>query len=111
MTKSAPPPRNRVCLDGGLQSAVTNDGSVGECVDALQREVARLRDHLREGSPSVSVVSERVSVRDAVSGYAKRRHNLVRVQDDNLSVATVVPAKGASLKGVLDASPASHLKA
>jgi hypothetical protein len=36
-------------------------------VDALQREVARMRDHLRQGTPSVSVVSKRASVRD-VSG-------------------------------------------
>jgi hypothetical protein len=67
VTKSAPPPKNRVCLYCGLPSSVTNHGSVGECVDALQREVARLRDHLRQGTPSVSVVSARASVRD-VSG-------------------------------------------
>ena len=30
----------------GLQSAATSHSSVGECVDALQRELARLRNHL-----------------------------------------------------------------
>ena len=64
MTKSAPPLKNRVCLYCGLQSPETNHGSVGECVDALQREVARLRDHLPQGKPSVPVISERASDRD-----------------------------------------------
>lgn len=63
VTKSAPHPRNKVCpYYGSNQLQGTMAGC--ECVDALQREVARLRDHLREGTPSVSVVYERVSVRD-----------------------------------------------
>ena len=37
-----------ICLYCGLQSAVTpNHAKVSECVDALQREVSRLQDHLR----------------------------------------------------------------
>ena len=95
-----------MCLYCGLQSAVTNPGSVGECVDALQREVARLRDHLREGtrvSPSLpnmhrfgtleerpwlgSVASEDRSCQRAtlvafdadLSGYVNSRHNLFRL--------------------------------
>jgi hypothetical protein len=56
VTKSAPPPTNRVCLYCGLQSAATSHGSVADCVDALQREVARLRDHLHQGKPSGPVI-------------------------------------------------------
>ena len=43
MTKALPF-RSKVCQHCGLLSAATSHGSVGECVDALQHEVARLRD-------------------------------------------------------------------
>ena len=73
--KSAPPPQSRVCLYCGLPSSVTSHGNVGECVDALQHEVARLTDHLRQGKPGVPVEAQG---REAdVSGYANKRRNLV----------------------------------
>jgi hypothetical protein len=59
--KSPSPTKHVVCLYCGLQSAVTNHASLGECVDALQREVTRLRDQVRQGKPSVPVVSRRQS--------------------------------------------------
>jgi len=58
VTKSAPPPKCRVCLYCGLPSGVTSHGNVCDCVDALQHEVARLTDHLRQGKPSVPVASQ-----------------------------------------------------
>jgi coproporphyrinogen III oxidase-like Fe-S oxidoreductase len=58
VTKTAAPCRKGVCLYCGLQSLETNHGSVGECVDALQREVARLRDHLRQGKRNVPAASQ-----------------------------------------------------
>jgi hypothetical protein len=74
VTKSAHPPWGTVCRYCNLRSAVTNHGSVGECVDALQREVARLRNDLREGTPGVSVVSEHAPVRDtAAATWARLR--------------------------------------
>ena len=58
--------RDEVCTSTQEQSLFvpgallleTNHGSVGECVDALRREVAGLRDYLRQGKPSVLVISE-----------------------------------------------------
>ena len=38
----------------GLPSAASNHARVGECVDALQGEVTRLRGHVRQDNPSVS---------------------------------------------------------
>ena len=46
---------------GGQASGVTSHGNVGECVDALQHEVARLTDHLRQRRPSVPVASQRAT--------------------------------------------------
>ena len=71
MTKSASPP-NKVCLYCGLQSAATNHGSVGECVHALKREVARLSDHLRQGTPNLPVVTQHASNRDVAGAPLAR---------------------------------------
>lgn len=65
VTKSAPPTNRRVCLYCGLPSDVSpNHASIGECIDALQREVNRLRDDLHQAKSGAPVVSQRASDRD-----------------------------------------------
>lgn len=61
VAKSAPPLKSGVCFYCGLQSGVASHGSVSECIDALEREVARLRDFLRHGKPSVPVAVQRAT--------------------------------------------------
>jgi hypothetical protein len=56
VTTHAPLPKHRVCLYCGLQSPAASHGNVGECVDALQCEVDRLRGHLRESKRNVAAV-------------------------------------------------------
>jgi coproporphyrinogen III oxidase-like Fe-S oxidoreductase len=64
VTKLAFPPSHVGCPYCGLHSTAMNHGSVGECVDALQREVARLKDHLRQGKSVRPVGSQLPSARE-----------------------------------------------
>lgn len=64
MTKSAASLKRRVCIYCGLQSPDTYHGTIGECVAALEREVARLRSHVRPGKPNAPVASQRASDRN-----------------------------------------------
>jgi hypothetical protein len=75
MTKALPF-RANVCQYCGLLSAATSHGSVGECVDALQHEVARLRDRLRQGKPSAPIVSQRAWDRDHAGAASARLSRL-----------------------------------
>lgn len=75
VTKS-PLPNNHhaVCQYCGLESATSmNHASTRGCIDALQREVTRLREHLMNGRSDDSPVSEAASSRAVSVGSARSR--------------------------------------
>jgi hypothetical protein len=55
-----------------LRRAIVVATILGPPIDALQGEVARLREHLRQGKPSVPVVSQRGSDRDNAGATSAR---------------------------------------
>jgi hypothetical protein len=64
MTTSAPPPKSRICRYCGLLSGVTSHATSSECVEALQREVAWLKDHLGQGKPRVPLAARYATASD-----------------------------------------------
>ena len=84
MTKLAPPRKTRVCFYCGLQSPETYHGSIGECVAALEREVARLRGHVRQGKPNVPVASQRASDRKDAQTTSPAHAGWLSRQDPHL---------------------------
>jgi len=72
-------PRTLVCRYCHLASNVSH-ASVHECIDALQQEGNRLREHLLKGVPSAS--REPQSTREHATGKAMAPRLALRMEDE-----------------------------
>jgi hypothetical protein len=71
VTKPGSANNRMACRDCGLESAVSH-ASARECIEALQSEANRLREHLRHGRPRDTAVSQRSSDADDAGAMSPR---------------------------------------
>lgn len=101
MTKSGLPNNRMVCRYCGLETAVfTNHAATHECVEALQREVNRLREHLLRRRPSDTAVSQPTSDRD--NAGAMSPDTTVNVPNARDAVESSEPMTAVTAAGAID---------